>query len=242
MASPPSAPKYLILLLGDDESARISLVYNLVAAGYEVFQAAGAAQALDRARTVDLVVLDLAAPDLPGEEVCRLLRHQSNVPILIISGRRSQAEKVKGFALGADDYVTKPFGAREVLARVDALIRRSKRPPHLPVTPDPIRLGDFVLDAGARRVTVSDREVTLSRLEFSLLLFLLQHPGEAHSVDALLRMVWGPDFHGQRKTVTIHIMWLRRKFEVFAKIPFRICTVPGAGYRVDLAPGRTNET
>lgn len=242
MASPPSAPKYLILLLGDDESARISLGYNLVAAGYEVFQAAGAAQALDRARAVDLVVLDLAQPELPGEEVCRLLRHESNVPILIISGRRSQGEKVKGFALGADDYVTKPFGVHEVLARVDALIRRSKRPPHLPVNPDPIRLGDFVLDAGAWRVTVSDREVRMSRREFSLLLFLLQHPGEAHSVDALLRMVWGPDFHGQGKTVTIHIMWLRRKFEAFAKIPFRISTVPGAGYRVDLAPGMTVET
>jgi DNA-binding response OmpR family regulator len=228
-----------VLVVDDDESVRMTLGYNLLASGYDVLQAESGEKGLKLARTwtPDLVVLDLMLPRLPGEDVCRILRQESNVPILILTARRSQAEKVRGLALGADDYMTKPFGVQEFLSRVEALIRRSKRPPHLTVDPARVRLGDFTLDALARRVAVGDHEVKLSPREFKLLFFLVQHPGVAHSLETLLRTIWGPDFRGQTKTVVVHVWWLRKKLEEFPDVPFRIATISGVGYRVDLAPG-----
>ena len=227
------------MVVDDDESVRMTLGYNLLASGYDVLQAETGEKGLKLARswTPDLVVLDLMLPRLPGEDVCRILRQESNVPILILTARRSQAEKVRGLALGADDYMTKPFGVQEFLSRVEALIRRSKRPPHLTVDPARVRLGDFTLDALARRVAVGDHEVKLSPREFKLLFFLVQHPGVAHSLETLLRTIWGPDFRGQTKTVVVHVWWLRKKLEEFPDVPFRIATISGVGYRVDLAPG-----
>jgi len=232
-----------VLVVEDDESVRMTLGYNLLASGYDVLQAESGERGLKLARswTPDLVVLDLMLPRQSGEDVCRILRQESNVPILILTARRSQAEKVRGLALGADDYMTKPFGVQEFLSRVEALIRRSKRPPHLTVDPDRVRLGDFTLDALARRVAVGDHEVRLSPREFKLLFFLVQHPGVAHSLETLLRTIWGPDFQGQNKTIVVHVRWLRKKLEEFPDLPFRIATISGVGYRVDLEPGTSVE-
>jgi DNA-binding response OmpR family regulator len=133
--------------------------------------------------------------------------------------------------------MTKPFGVQEFLSRADALIRRSKRPPHLTVDPDRIRLGDFTVDALARRVAVGKQEVKLSPREFNLLFFLVQHSGVAHSLESLLRSIWGADFQGTDKTVVVHVRWLRKKLEEFPDVPFRITTISRVGYRVDLAPG-----
>jgi DNA-binding response OmpR family regulator len=228
-----------VLVVEDDESVRMTLGYNLLASGYDVVQAENDERGLKLARswTPDLVVLDLMLPGVSGEDVCRTLRQESNVPILILTARRSQAEKVRGLELGADDYMTKPFGVHEFLSRVDALIRRSKRPPHLTVDPDRIRLGEFTLDALARRAAVGKQEVKLSPREFKLLFFLVQHAGVAHSLESLLRTIWGPDFRGTGKTVVVHVRWLRKKLEEFPDVPFRITTISRVGYRVDLAPG-----
>jgi len=217
----------------------MTLRYNLAAAGYVVLEAASGTQGLElaRSRGPELVVLDLMLPELTGEEVCRILRQESDVPILMLTARGSEPDKVQGLALGADDYMTKPFGVSEFLARVEALIRRSERPPRRSDTPDRVQLGEFVLDRGARRVLFGDQEVKMSPREFNLLFFLLEHAGKVHSREALLHSVWGPDFHGDNKTVAVHIRWLREKFEAFPTMPFRISTVFGVGYRVDLAPG-----
>jgi two-component system OmpR family response regulator len=228
-----------VLLVEDDEAVRMTLRYNLAAAGYVVLEATTGTKGLEmaRARTPDAVVLDLMLPELTGEEVCRILRQESNVPILMLTARGAEADKVQGLAQGADDYMTKPFGVQEFVARVEALIRRAEQPPRASARPETVRLGDFLLDAGARRVIFGGSEVKMSPREFNLLYFLLEHAGRVHSRDALLRAVWGSDFHGDNKTVAVHIRWLREKFETFPTMPFRISTVFGVGYRVDLAPG-----
>ncbi|MGC2191098.1 MAG: response regulator transcription factor [Candidatus Dormiibacterota bacterium] len=228
-----------VLLVEDDEAVRMTLRYNLAASGYVVLEADSGTKGLElaRSRTPDLVVLDLMLPELSGEEVCLILRKESDVPILMLTARGSEPDKVQGLALGADDYMTKPFGVQEFVARVEALIRRAERPPHPSTRPERVRLGDFVLDASARRVVFGEREVKMSPREFNLLFFLLEHAGKVHSREILLRSVWGADFHGDNKTVAVHIRWLREKFEAFPTMPFRISTVFGVGYRIDLAPG-----
>jgi len=228
-----------VLLVEDDESVRMTLRYNLAATSYVVLEAGTGTQGLEAARTKspDLVVLDLMLPELTGEEVCRILREESDIPILMLTARGSELDKVKGLALGADDYMTKPFGVKEFLARVEALLRRAERPPRPTPSPERLKVGESVLDASARRVSLGDREVRMSPREFALLRFLLGHPGKVHSRDALLQAVWGTEFKGDSKTVAVHIRWLREKFEAFPTMPFRINTVFGVGYRVDLAPG-----
>lgn len=226
-----------VLLIEDEDSVRMGLRYNLAAKGYLVLEATTGTRGLElvRTRQPDLVVLDLMLPELSGEEVCRAVRSESDVPILILTAKDTEADKVKGLGLGADDYVTKPFGLQEFMARVDALLRRAKRPAE--EGGERIRLGEFLLDAGSRRVTMGEQTVKMSPREFNLLRFLLDHPGRVHSRDALLAAVWGSRFTGDSKTVAVHIRWLREKFEAFPSLPFRINTVFGVGYRLDLAPG-----
>ncbi|HVC23256.1 MAG TPA: response regulator transcription factor [Candidatus Dormibacteraeota bacterium] len=238
-AAPSAGAGRKVLLVEDDEAVRMTLRYNLAAVGYVVLEAASGTRGLElaRSRTPDLLVLDLMLPELTGEEVCRIIRQESNVPILMLTARGEEVDKVKGLAQGADDYMTKPFGVQEFLARVEALIRRAEQPRRASARPETVRLGNFLLDASARRVVIDDKEVKMSPREFNLLYHLLEHAGRVHSRDALLRDVWGSDFHGDSKTVAVHIRWLREKFETFPTLPFRISTVFGVGYRVDLAPG-----
>jgi DNA-binding response OmpR family regulator len=225
-----------VLVVEDDEAIRDVVKFNLVAAGYEVMEAADGNTALRTARTgrPDLVVLDLMLPGLSGLEVCRSLRRDSVVPIIMLTAKDTETDRVVGLELGADDYITKPFSMRELLARVGAVLRRSAGPASSSEIPDRQQVGPFVIDRPARRVLIEGREVGLSRREFDLLSFLLANPDRVHSRDFLLQQVWGYDFRGDRKTVDVHIRWLREKFE--ERAPFRIATVRGAGYRLDLVP------
>lgn len=238
-ATTAAAPGRLVLVVEDEESVRMTLRYNLAARGYVVLEAEAGPEGLEamRARNPDLVVLDLMLPGLSGEEVCRRIRAESDVPILMLTARTAESDKVHGLDLGADDYMTKPFGVQEFLARVEALLRRSQRPPRPAPTATVLRVGEVTVDSEARRVLVGEREVKMSPKEFSLLYHLLSTPGRVHSRESLLRAVWGPGFHGESKTVAVHIRWLREKFEAFPTLPFRISTVFGVGYRIDLAPG-----
>ncbi|HUY97894.1 MAG TPA: response regulator transcription factor [Verrucomicrobiae bacterium] len=241
MADAPAGPVgrgRRVLLVEDDEAVRMTLRYNLAAQGYVVSEAASGTEGLSlaRKRMPDLVVLDLMLPELPGLEVCRILREETDVPILMLTARDAEADKVRGLGLGADDYMTKPFGVREFLARVEALIRRAARRPRQAEPADRVVLEDFVLDRTAHRVTVGSVEVRMSPREFGLLSHLVASPGRIHSRDAILRAVWGPSFSGDTKTVAVHIRWLREKFEAFPRLPFRIVTVFGVGYRVDVSP------
>jgi two-component system phosphate regulon response regulator PhoB len=154
--------------------------------------------------------------------------------VLVLSARDSELDKIVGLRVGADDYMTKPFSLAELTTRVMALLRRAQH-----VAPDGVwvpefeQIGAFRFDRGARSVHVAKQEVRLSPKEFDLLSYLLAHAGRVHSREQLIRRVWGPKFYGERKTVDVHVRWLREKFEPFASLPFRITTVYGVGYRLD---------
>ena len=223
-----------VLVVEDDEAIRDVVKFNLVNAGYEVLEAAEGNIALRTARTgrPDLVILDLMLPGMSGLEVCRSLRRDSVVPIIMLTAKDTETDRVVGLELGADAYITKPFSMRTLLARVGAVLRRSTGPASPSEVPERQQLGSFVIDRPARRVTVEGAELALSRREFDLISFLLANPDRVHSRDFLLQQVWGYDFRGDRKTVDVHIRWLREKLE--HRAAFRIATVRGAGYRLDL--------
>lgn len=225
-----------VLIVEDDDGIRETLKYNLAAAGYTVLEAADGATGVRTAQTgrPDLVLLDLMLPGLSGIEVCRALRRSSRVPIIMLTAKDSEVDKIVGLELGADDYMTKPFSIREVMARINAVLRRAQPAGSgSPAAPEREELDGFLLDRAARRVLLEGREVKLTAREFDLLSFLLAHPGRVYSRDALLSQVWGADFVGDRKTVDVHIRWLRSKFENVAA--FAIVTVRGIGYRLDRA-------
>jgi two-component system response regulator RegX3 len=223
-----------VLIIEDDEGIREALKYNLSAAGYIVLEAADGASGVRTAQTgrPDLVLLDLMLPGLSGIEVCRSLRRSSRVPIIMLTARDGEVDKIVGLELGADDYITKPFSVREVVARVNAVLRRAQ-PREVNSAPEREAIGDFSIDRAARRVVVGNKEVKLTTREFDLISFLLAHPGRVHSRDDLLNRVWGSEFVGAPKTVDVHIRWLRSKFENVAA--FTIVTIRGIGYRLDRA-------
>ncbi len=222
-----------ILIVEDDEGIRETLKYNLVAAGYGVSEARDGVAGIRVARTErpDLILLDLMLPGMSGIEVCRALRRTSQVPIIMVTAKDSELDKVVGLELGADDYITKPFSVREVLARVNAVIRRSRSEVSGRSVAERDQVGAFSIDRPARRVVLDGTEVRLTGREFELLSFLFGHPGRVHSREVLISQVWGPEFVGDRKTVDVHVRWLREKFA--ERAPFRIVTVRGAGYRLD---------
>ena len=225
-----------ILLVEDDEAIRETLRFNLVREGYLVSEAANGLEALDKARELrpDLIVLDLMLPELGGLEVCRILRQEMSTPVLVLSARDSELDKIVGLRVGADDYMTKPFSLAELTTRVMALLRRAQHvSPDAAGLPEFEQIGAFRFDRGARSAHVGKQEVRLSPKEFDLLSYLLGHAGRVHSREHLIRRVWGPKFYGERKTVDVHVRWLREKFEPFASIPFRVTTVYGVGYRLD---------
>src|SRR5438094_5791727 len=223
-----------ILIVEDDDGIRETLKYNLSIAGYAVSEARDGAVGLRLARTSrpDLILLDLMLPGMSGMEFCRALRRSSRVPIIMVTAKDSEVDKIVGLELGADDYVTKPFSVREVLARVNAVLRRASSDGNDPnAVPERDAFGDFAIDRAARRVIPRGADVKLTTREFDLLSYLLAHPGRVHTRDVLLENVWGHEFSGDRKTVDVHVRWLREKFAGVE--PCELVTVRGVGYRLD---------
>ena len=222
-----------ILVIEDDEGIRDTLKYNLLAAGFGVQEARDGVSGLRLARSLkpDLVLLDLMLPGMSGVEVCRALRKTSSTPIIMVTAKDSEVDKIVGLELGADDYITKPFSIREVLARVNAVLRRSRAEAAERALPDRDALGNFVIDRAARRVLLDGVDVKLTAREFDLISYLIGHPERVHSREVILQQVWGPGFMGDRKTVDVHVRWLREKF--VGRVPFDIATVRGIGYRLD---------
>ena len=224
-----------ILVVEDEDVIRETLRYNLAREGYQVIEAATGPDALSRARAErpDLILLDVMLPGLSGLEVCRVLRRESSTPILMLTARGTEVDKVVGLQLGADDYVTKPFSFNELLARITALLRRSDMSARPAGAPEIEDFGGFRIDRAARTVHLEGAELRLAPKEFDLLSLLLRNDGRVLSRQSIITAVWGNRFYGDPKTVDVHIRWLREKFEPFAEVPFRITTVFGVGYRLD---------
>jgi len=220
-----------ILLVEDDATLRHTLALNLRAEGHRVLEAEDGENGLAAARseTPDLVVLDVMLPRLDGLTVCRLLRRESAVPIILLTARGAEADKIIGLETGADDYIVKPFSLGEFLARVRAALRRGAAAPPA----DVLTSGDLRLDLAARRVARAGRTIALAPREFDLLALLMRHRGAVMSRDLLLARVWGDDFVGDARTVDVHIRWLRQKLEQDPSQPVLIQTVRGVGYRFE---------
>jgi DNA-binding response OmpR family regulator len=220
-----------ILLVDDEPSLLDTLAYNLRTSGYDVVTAADGAAALELARSAspDLVILDLMLPEIDGLTVCRSLRAVSDTPILVLTARTGELDKIIGLESGADDYMTKPFSLGELQARIRALLRRAG-----PLRQsDEIRSGNLALNLTSRKAFLNNEELTLSPREFSLLAELMRHQGAVLSRDLLLTRVWGYDYYGDSRTVDVHVRWLREKIEVDPSSPARILTVRGIGYRFE---------
>jgi DNA-binding response OmpR family regulator len=221
------------VLVVDDEPHIVELVrYNLAREGFEVAVAYDGHEALEQARAQppDLIILDLMLPYVDGLEVCRHLRRASAVPILVLTAKDSEQDRVRGLELGADDYVTKPFSPRELVARVRAILRRAGRDAALP-REAPVSAGGLVLDPGTHEVRLRDRPVDLTTKEFDLLRLLMSHPNQVFTRDFLLEHLWGYEYVGTTRTVDMHISRLREKIEDDPAAPTYIVTVRGVGYK-----------
>src|SRR5919197_5650560 len=218
-----------ILVVDDEPTLRETLVDALEADGFRVVAAADGRQALAsfRAERPDLVLLDLMLPELSGIEVCRIIRAESTVPIVMLTARDAEVDKVVGLELGADDYVTKPFSLRELSARIRAVLRRGEA--QVPALPPRVPLGPVEVDVPGHRVLRDGHEVPLKPKVFELLAFLLRHPGQVVSRDQLLERVWGYDYPGETRTVDVHVHWLRTAIEPEPSNPIIIQTVRGVG-------------
>ncbi|MDQ1301897.1 MAG: DNA-binding response regulator [Chloroflexota bacterium] len=220
-----------ILVVDDEPNLRETLALNLRASGYHVVTAGDGAAALEQARAEqpDLVILDLMLPELDGLTVCRSLRQISDVPVLVLTARTGELDKIVGLESGADDYMTKPFSLGELQARIRALLRRAS-PRRVS---DEVVSGDLLLNLVSRRAFLAGKELTLSPKEFSLLIELVRHQGAVLSRDLLLTRVWGYDYYGDSRTVDVHVRWLREKIEADPAKPQRVVTVRGIGYRFE---------
>ena len=224
-----------ILIVDDEAKLRALVAKHARHAGYEIAECADGCTAVERCREggIDLVVLDIMLPGLDGYEVLRAIRTFSDVPVLMLSVHGEEQDKVRGFKLGADDYMVKPFSPRELIYRLAALLKR-RRAASAPAAPI-LGTGGLVVDPAARRVLVDGRPVELSPKEFDLLLQLVSHPGTAMPRHTLLEAVWGPDRPKGERTLDTHIKQVRRAIGPYAE---RIVTLRGVGYRFDNTPGR----
>jgi len=225
-----------ILLVEDDATLAETLRYNLEREGYTVIGAGDGVTALEHARQdkPDIVILDVMLPRLDGFSVCRMLRKESTIPIIMLTARQDEVDRIAGLELGADDYLTKPFSVGELMARIRAILRRSDRNNGGSTDRDILHIGTIKLDAGSRRIWRNDVEIQLSQKEFDLLACLMRNRGLALSRDVLLERVWGFDYVGDGRTVDVHIRWLREKVELDPSAPEYLQTVRGIGYRFDL--------
>ena len=222
-----------ILIVEDDPNILEALKYNLGKEGYDTFMAVDGVQALDMARAnkLDLIILDIMLPEMSGFEVCRILRKEMAVPIIMLTARDDEIDKVTGLDLGADDYMTKPFSVRELMARIRALIRRMEIQTVIPETPR--KFGDIEIDILHHTIKRAGVALNLSPKEFDLLAFLTANKGLVFSRDQLLEKVWGYDYSGDTRTVDVHIRWLREKIEDNSEEPRRLITVRGVGYKFE---------
>ena len=227
----PTPPR--ILLVDDEQSVQTLLAYPLRKEGYEVVPALDGLEALNRAatQTFDLIVLDVMLPKVDGFEVCRQLRARSSVPIIMLTAKGEEFDKVLGLELGADDYITKPFSVREFRSRVKAVLRRADRPRDEDIVEEAIEEGDLVIDFERRVVSMNGSEVRLTYVEFEILAALARAPGRVFSRQALLERVWGDSAYRDPRTVDVHIRHLREKLEADPKEPEYLFTVRGVGYR-----------
>lgn len=227
-----------VLVVEDEENLLEALRYNLEREGYAVNTAIDGEQALLSARdsAPDLVILDVMLPQLDGFEICRILRRRSDVPILMLTARGEEIDRVVGLELGADDYVTKPFSIRELMARVRNLLRRSHRAPSATDDASPadiLRSGDLEIDSVSHIVRLNGELLELKPREFDLLALLAKNKARAFTRDQILERLWGHDYYGDSRTVDVHIRWLREKIEPQPSKPVRIVTIRGVGYRFD---------
>jgi DNA-binding response OmpR family regulator len=223
-----------ILLVDDEESVRKVLTFPLERDGFRVVQAGDGEEALQRfgESAPDLVVLDIMLPKLDGLEVCKRLRATSQVPIIMLTARDDELDKVIGLELGADDYITKPFSIREFRSRVRALLRRAKAPAHGAGEPDErIEADGLVIDVPRRTVEVRGQPVQLTYVEFELLRTLASHPGRVYSRRMLLEALWKSADYRDPRTIDVHVRHLREKLESEPRTPEYIVTVRGVGYR-----------
>jgi DNA-binding response OmpR family regulator len=228
----------IVLVVEDDTSLRETLVYNLKAQQFTVDAVGDGLAALETARRLhpDLILLDLMLPKLDGIEVCRILRQEMNIPILILTARDDEIDRVIGLEIGADDYITKPFSMRELIARVKAHLRRERlireevSLQQEGASGEVLTFGNLTLNLVRREVLLENVPIALKPKEFDLLLFLVQHRRQALSRQFLLERVWGWEFSGGTRTVDVHVHWLREKIEADPSNPSRIVTVRGSGY------------
>lgn len=222
-----------ILVVEDEATLAAALSYNLRKAGYNVVEARDGAAALREARRArpDAIILDLMLPQIDGLEVCRRVRADSDVPILMLTAKSEEIDKVVGLELGADDYLTKPFGMRELMARLRALLRRSGAGRNVEDGGQRLIAGELELDARGRTVRKAGREIVLKPKEFDLLFFLVKQAGQVFSREQLLEHVWGYEFFGGSRTIDVHVRWLREKLEDLPAEPRHLLTVRGVGYK-----------
>ena len=222
-----------ILLVDDEQPVQKLLTYPLEKEGYEVVQAFDGQQALQafEQQEFDLVVLDIMLPQMDGLEVCQRIRAKSRVPIIMLTAKAEEIDKVIGLEIGADDYITKPFSMREFRSRVRAALRRAEMVPAADADEEPLERGDLRLDFAKRRTELSGEPVELTYVEFEILAALARSPGRVFSRELLLERVWGDSSYRDPRTVDVHIRHLREKIEPDPKNPEYLLTVRGVGYR-----------
>lgn len=227
---PPALRNKKILVVDDEAPILDALAYGLRKAGFTVFVAANAEAAMRnfREKQPDLVILDVMLPTASGLQVCKQIRSMSSTPVILLTARASEQDKVVGLELGADDYVTKPFSVRELIARVKAVLRRGVGEAH----GEDITLGGLVISESRHEIHLDGRAVELSPKEFALLAFLARNPGIAFTRHTLLDRVWSADAFVDERTIDVHIRWLRSKIEEDAANPKRLVTVRGIGYKL----------
>ncbi|MBA2776447.1 MAG: response regulator transcription factor [Chloroflexia bacterium] len=241
-----------VLVVDDEPNIREMIAINLQREGLQVVFAEDGHEAIEAARAhePDLIVLDIMMPGIDGFQVCRTIREESTVPILLLSARGEEIDRIVGLELGADDFLVKPFAMRELVARVRAMLRRARMasangPDEAPIDPgsgiglksqvfaqhQTINAGDVTIDTARREATLGGTVLALKPKEFDLLVYFARHPGIVLTRDALLREVWGYDFPVDTRTVDVHVRWLRQKIEQDPSLPLRIQTMRGHGYR-----------
>ena len=229
-----------ILLVEDEENYRVPLAFSLRRDGFDVVQAADGVEAVEAFESaagpsgggaIDLVLLDLMLPRLSGIEVCRRIRRASTVPVIMLTARDSEADTVVGLRIGADDYVTKPYSYRELLARVNAVLRRSHGEEQEPAEPV-LEVGRVRMDVERHEVTVDGEAVAMPLREFELLELFMRHPGRVLARGEIIDRVWGADYVGDTKTLDVHVKRIRAKIEVEPGEPKLLITVRGVGYKL----------